>query len=123
MLQTQGLKLRLQWVPAHQGVEVNEIAHKHARLATKKRYTLTIEEAPRRLKSTALRIGGEAVKVKGIAAFQNNTYKDCPKQTGQGSAIRSHGTPVQHNDTRGCKDSGTTTYESCRTEQLLAQEA
>jgi ribonuclease HI len=61
-LRDRGVKIRLYWVPAHQGVEGNELANKYARLATRKQGNLTPNiERQVRLRSTALRIGREAI--------------------------------------------------------------
>jgi ribonuclease HI len=61
-LQDRGIKARLYWVPAHQGIIGNELAHKYARLATRKRQltpNTRVEQV--RLRSTALRIGREKI--------------------------------------------------------------
>ena len=74
-LQAKGMKLTLQWVPAHQGVEGNEIAHWYAHLATRKQwYAPAIDEKQFRLKSTALRVGREAILATRDATFQKEDF-------------------------------------------------
>ena len=60
-----GLKLRLQWVPAHQ----------YARLATRKQwYSPSAEEKQLRLRSTVLRVGREAILRISEAAFHRQEF-------------------------------------------------
>src|SRR3982074_572184 len=60
-LQDRGIKVKLYWVPAHQGIRGNELAHKYARLATRKRLTPNTRVEQVRLRSTALHVGREKI--------------------------------------------------------------
>ena len=55
-LYAKGTIVTLQWVLAHEGIEGNEIAHKCARLSTRKKAKL-VEEGGLLLKSRALQVG------------------------------------------------------------------
>src|SRR6202035_1286767 len=67
-LHAEGTTVTIQWVPAHQGIEGNEIAHKCAQLATRKKAKLTGEGGPM-LKSRALQIGRDWIKAERIRYF------------------------------------------------------
>ncbi|KFZ24391.1 hypothetical protein V502_01148 [Pseudogymnoascus sp. VKM F-4520 (FW-2644)] len=59
-LRSQGTKITLQWVPAHEGIHGNELAHKWARQATEKGCEVIDEQAPR-LKSQAYRVARDRI--------------------------------------------------------------
>jgi ribonuclease HI len=67
-LYNQGLTVTLQWVPAHEGIKGNEIAHQCARRATSKK-EIPVENRGPQLKSRALQASREWTKEERIKLF------------------------------------------------------
>ena len=67
-LYKKGTIVTLQWVPAHEGIKGNEVAHQCAQKATRKGARLA-EEGGLRLKSKALQAGRDWIKVERIKLF------------------------------------------------------
>jgi len=67
-LYNQGTIATLQWVPAHEGIVGNEMAHSCAQMATKRKAKLAGDEGPR-LKSRALQIGREWIRAEKTRRF------------------------------------------------------
>jgi ribonuclease HI len=101
-LRDRGVKIRLYWVPAHQGVEGNELANKYARLATRKQWGFTPNPRVKqvRLRSTALRMGREAI-LRDTAPTQSlgKQLKEIDKALPQNHMVKVYNTWSQE-DTR-----------------------
>ncbi len=67
-LYNRGKIVTLQWIPAHEGVKGNEMAHKCAQQAARKKARLVGEGGPR-LKSRALKLGIEWIKAERVRHF------------------------------------------------------
>lgn len=75
-LKDKGFQLQFHWVPAHEGIMGNELAHQAALEATTK--GRIVDEAngqmPKRLRSAALREEGQRIQHERIQQFQQDSY-------------------------------------------------
>ena len=75
MLKKKGYQVQFLWVPAHEGILGNELAHQAALEATVEGRTIDITyKDPKRLRSAAMRNERQFIRQERIQAFQNDLY-------------------------------------------------
>lgn len=74
-LRGKGYQLRFQWVPAHEGILGNELAHQAASEATRPERTVAASnDRPKRLRSAALRDERQRIQRKRIQQYQEDPH-------------------------------------------------